>query len=203
MTQLDVQTIIDSAAQQGGGAIRIWEHAVPGVYDATSPWVIPDRVSLDLGPAFGSLSAWTFRFSKQVAPEYAVRVAGAGSSLVGGAIQGMAQANPGSIGVRVTGHRSRVSGVSTHYFDEYGFEVRARVSEGTNANGFELSGCRAVRCGHGFYVNGEEVNAGVIFRCTAESNAGYGFFESGFLGGGYYSCHGRSEEHTSELQSPI
>lgn len=187
--QIDLQTIIDNCAQQGGGFVRLQEHATPGVYDAISAVVIPDRVSLDLGPAFGSLSAFTLRFSKQAAPEYAIRVAGAGSQLLGGAIQGPSLSARGSTGVRVTGHRARVAFTSAHYFDDFGFEVRARVSEGTNANGFELSGCRAVRSGHGFYVNGEEVNAGVIFRCTAESNDGYGFFESGFLGGGYYSCH--------------
>jgi len=61
-------------------------------------------------------------------------------------------------------------------------------SEG-NANCFHLKRVFAQKCRNGFFIDGADVNAGVVDACNAISNRMWGFWDSSFLGNSYVGCH--------------
>jgi hypothetical protein len=59
-----------------------------------------------------------------------------------------------------------------------------------NANGFRIEGGRVEQCGrHGLYVDGNDANAGYVLGLDASLNAGWGIFDSSFLGNTYIATH--------------
>lgn len=69
-----------------------------------------------------------------------------------------------------------------------GIEVTAGAPA-SNANLFFIENCSAYGNEHGFHLDGGDANAGVLERCDATDNRGYGIFDSGFLGNTIIGCH--------------
>lgn len=59
-----------------------------------------------------------------------------------------------------------------------------------NANNWLLDTLRITNCkGHGVYLDGGDVNAGIGTMIDATSNGGWGIFDSSFLGNTWIGCH--------------
>lgn len=69
-----------------------------------------------------------------------------------------------------------------------GVEVTAGAPA-SNGNLFFIENCSAYGNEHGFHLDGGDANAGVLERCDATDNRGYGIFDSGFLGNTIIGCH--------------
>ena len=58
-----------------------------------------------------------------------------------------------------------------------------------NANLFVLENIRIINCWHGVFVDGPDANAGSGSNLDVSSNAGWGIFDSSFLGNTWIACH--------------
>jgi hypothetical protein len=59
-----------------------------------------------------------------------------------------------------------------------------------NANNWYMQYCRSEANGrHGFFIQGDETNAGCAIQCDASVNTGWGFFDNSFLGNTWIACH--------------
>jgi len=75
-------------------------------------------------------------------------------------------------------------------FGKNGVNLVASAGAGTgNANCFRFDTVESSGNGNnGFYIEGSDVNAGVLNNCIASSNSGVGFYDAGFLGNTYTGC---------------
>jgi hypothetical protein len=58
-----------------------------------------------------------------------------------------------------------------------------------NANLFRIRDSVFYSNEHGIFVDGADVNAGLVEACDCNSNRGYGVYDSSFLGNLYIACH--------------
>jgi hypothetical protein len=76
-------------------------------------------------------------------------------------------------------------------FGENGVNLVATAGVTGNANVFRFDNVSSGGNGrNGFYIQGTDVNAGVLIKCQASGNAGVGFWDAGFLGNTYIGCLG-------------
>ena len=76
-------------------------------------------------------------------------------------------------------------------FGENGVNLVATSGVTGNANVFRFDNVSSGGNGrNGFYIQGTDVNAGVLIKCQASGNAGVGFWDAGFLGNTYIGCLG-------------
>lgn len=90
--------------------------------------------------------------------------------------------------------RAHLRNIRVTGFSGNGIQVVATAGAGGgaegNANNFIIEVGRAENCGgHGLYVDGADVNAGVVTAFDASSNEGWGVYDSSFLGNTYIGCH--------------
>lgn len=86
--------------------------------------------------------------------------------------------------------RARLQNVLVMWFSGDGIHIVAGNTEGTNANGWAIDFCRSERNGrHGLYLDGADANAGVAVGLDVSDNAGWGVFDSSFLGNTFVGCH--------------
>lgn len=189
MPGFNVQELIDQLGPNGGDL-----HLPP-----SGPWLPfedrgkPLRIK-GLGAGMGSIHSTIGTFDPtdvETSPnKAAVYLTAAGSAIEFCTLAGPSNANRArGRGLWMRGHFSLAKCVNTHWFRDQGIYWNAGTSSGTNANSAGLMHCRAVRCGDGFIVDGEEANSGYILGCYATGNDRYGFFESSFLGHPYIGCH--------------
>ena len=96
--------------------------------------------------------------------------------------------------VGTTGHG--ISSSTLIYLDTVQIEgfaqngVNLVASSGTgNANVFRFDNVSSGANGqNGFFIQGTDVNAGLLNKCQASANTGVGFFDAGFLGNTYIGC---------------
>ena len=77
-------------------------------------------------------------------------------------------------------------------FEGDGVHINAVAGSSTaegNANLFSLRKVRAVLNRNGFFIDGDNCNAGMLEGCDASSNRQWGFWDSSFLGNSYFACH--------------
>lgn len=94
-------------------------------------------------------------------------------------------------GVLVQGH-CKLENLLITSFQGNGISIEASTGDvpATNANSWQVQYCRIDSCGgHGFHVNGADTNAGVAIGIDCSDNAGWGFYDSSFLGNTYVACH--------------
>lgn len=58
-----------------------------------------------------------------------------------------------------------------------------------NANRFLMERVRCSKNKNGFYIKGDDSNAGVLLNCDGRTNREWGFWEQSFLGNCYLGCH--------------
>lgn len=103
-------------------------------------------------------------------------------------------------GSGTTGHgiwlraRAKLEDIRIDGFGENGLNIVAGAGAGGsvegNANNWYACIMRITNCGgHGMYVDGADVNAGVAIGIDATSNGRYGIYDSSFLGNTYIACH--------------
>jgi hypothetical protein len=74
-------------------------------------------------------------------------------------------------------------------FAQNGVNLVATSSVSGNANVFRFDNVSSGANGqNGFFIQGSDVNAGLLNKCQASSNSGVGFFDAGFLGNTYIGC---------------
>lgn len=62
-----------------------------------------------------------------------------------------------------------------------------------NANNWRIDGGRVENCGgHGIFIDGADTNAGQALAVDVSGNAGWGIFDSSFLGNTFVGCHAAS-----------
>lgn len=61
-----------------------------------------------------------------------------------------------------------------------------------NANLFSFRKVRCVQNRNGFFIDGDNANAGMMQGCDASANRQWGFWDSSFLGNSYVACHSDS-----------
>lgn len=104
------------------------------------------------------------------------------------------------VGAGTSGHgiwlraRATIEQVNISAFGGNGLNIVATAGGGGavegNANNFVANMMRIINCGgHGVFVDGADVNAGVMTNIDASSNDGWGIFDSSFLGNTYVACH--------------
>lgn len=69
-----------------------------------------------------------------------------------------------------------------------------------NANNWDTRGNRIQNCNNGMYIDGADANAGASFHDDCSSNAGWGVFESSFLGNTYVSHHTNGNGNPAKRQ---
>ena len=90
--------------------------------------------------------------------------------------------------------RATIRNVTIDLFKGNGVNIVASAGGGGalegNANNFAIDTMRIVRCGgHGVFINGADVNAGVAKGIDVSNNAGWGIFDSSFLGNTHIAHH--------------
>lgn len=90
--------------------------------------------------------------------------------------------------------RASIEQVRIVYFGRYGIRVEATAggsaSREGNANNFSIQNVRISNCGSdGLFIDGADVNAGLILKLDSSSNGGWGVNDSSFLGNTYIGCH--------------
>jgi hypothetical protein len=105
-----------------------------------------------------------------------------------------------SNGSGATGHgittsaRIFVHNVHVTKFAQNGINIVANVGTG-NANLSELWNVNSIENGgKGFYIDGDNANACLIFKCSAESNVAEGFYDASTIGNTYVACHGSANK---------
>lgn len=96
--------------------------------------------------------------------------------------------------------RLQVRNVIVRLFEGDGVHIRATSGDPTfegNANLFRLDTVRSINCRNGFFINGADVNAGVLVNCDGSSNRQWGFWDSSFLGNSYIACHSEVNGRTT------
>ena len=74
-------------------------------------------------------------------------------------------------------------------FAQNGVNLVATSSVSGNANVFRFDNVSSGANGqNGFFIQGTDVNAGLLNKCQASENKGVGFFDAGFLGNTYVGC---------------
>ena len=109
-------------------------------------------------------------------------------SLIGG---GGTDATAHAIWLRA---RATIRNVTIQGFSGNGVNIVASACGGGalegNANNFSIDTMRIVLCGgHGLFIDGADVNAGVAKGVDATSNQGYGIYDSSFLGNTHIAHH--------------
>jgi len=110
-----------------------------------------------------------------------------GLAFVGAA--GAASALPDGIWLRA---RAVLRNCSFVGFQGNGIRIEANTGSAPygNANNWRIDDCAAVNnVGHGLFVNGQDVNAGLCTALDVSSNAGWGMWDSSFLGNCYIGVH--------------
>jgi hypothetical protein len=106
----------------------------------------------------------------------------------------------GGGGTDVTAHgiwlraRATIRNVTIDLFKGNGVNIVASAGGGGalegNANHFAIDTMRIVRCGgHGVFIDGADANAGVAKGIDVTNNAGWGIFDSSFLGNTHIAHH--------------
>jgi hypothetical protein len=102
----------------------------------------------------------------------------------------------GGHGVRIRGAFVACKDVASYFFGGDGFNIVASAGSGGviegNANSFYLERCQSqYNRGNGYFVGGNDANAGKVLLCSAISCGGGGFLDYSFLGNSYDACHVR------------
>lgn len=95
-------------------------------------------------------------------------------------------------GIFCLGYGPRMDNIAVLGFKSNGFMINASTASVpiTNANKWFMSNCNsAFNDGHGMFVQGADVNAGVCIGFDSHDNGGWGIYEDSFLGNTYIGCH--------------
>jgi hypothetical protein len=85
-------------------------------------------------------------------------------------------------------------------FEGDGVYINAVAGSATaegNANLFSFRKVRCVQNRNGFFIDGDNDNAGILHGCDASANRQWGFWDSSFLGNTYVGCHSDSNGLTA------
>lgn len=165
----------------------------------------------DFGSFTVSASIWLF-----AAGVHGVRIAGSlGDSIAGGSASGMFLENLTIKQVSKTGHFHGIWASTAFFawnvavwaFSGDGWHIVAAAPGTGNANVFAMMRCAAWNNGrHGLYVDGPDVNASEIISFNANSNGGWGIYDSSFLGNHYFGVHtdsnGLGPVRTDDVNAP-
>lgn len=142
------------------------------------------------------VSASTFLFAAGV---HGIRLAGSlGDFITGGSAGGVFLENLVIKQVSKTGHFHGIwastaffaQNVAVWNFSGDGWHIVAAAPSTGNANIFGMVRCSARNNGrHGLYADGPDVNASQIVDFNSHGNAGWGIYDSSFLGNHYFGIH--------------
>lgn len=116
------------------------------------------------------------------------------SMIEGLAIKGAAGADRHGINLRARAiiRNCLVSGFGGNGIHIFAMAGSGGATEG-NANCWRIEGGRVEKCGgNGVFIDGSDTNAGQALGVDVSGNAGWGIFDSSFLGNTFVGCHAAS-----------